>query len=354
MREPVLLDHAGAWRVYLGGSRIRALRGDTAPMDDHFPEEWIASVVEAAGLGASPGDGLSRLRETPFSTLRSVIAEAPEAWLGEDFVRRHGADCGVLLKLLDAAERLNVQIHPTRKAAERIWGVPHGKLECWHFLNGRSIDGRPPCFYLGLRQEVTEKTLRQAFNSGISQRILDCMYRFPAVPGQTVLVEGGVPHAIGAGCLLMELQEPSDLTLRLEKRTASGTEVPDAQCHMGAGYDALFSMVQYTHLTREETREAYFIPPKVVENSPGGTVTQLLGHDRCSYFSMEQVDVRTSLTLKSCVAFYGLFVLSGHGSLQCGAKSIPLAPGDQLFVPGGALPVTLASKLRLIRFCGPQ
>ena len=76
MREPVLLDHAGAWRVYLGGSRIRALRGDTAPMDDHFPEEWIASVVEAAGLGASPGDGLSRLRETPFSTLRSDFSAA--------------------------------------------------------------------------------------------------------------------------------------------------------------------------------------------------------------------------------------------------------------------------------------
>lgn len=57
-----MLDHASAWRVYLGGRSIRALRGERAPVDDHFPEEWIASTVEAAGAGALPGAGLSRLR----------------------------------------------------------------------------------------------------------------------------------------------------------------------------------------------------------------------------------------------------------------------------------------------------
>lgn len=127
---PVLLDHAGAWRVYLGGSRIRALRGETDPQDDHFPEEWIASTVEAAGTGAQPGAGLSRVQEPPFPTLRDAIAASPEAWLGRDFVHRHGSSCGVLLKLLDAAERLNVQVHPTRESARELWGLPFGKAEC--------------------------------------------------------------------------------------------------------------------------------------------------------------------------------------------------------------------------------
>lgn len=154
--HPVLLDHAGAWRVYLGGSRIRALRGEADLKDDHFPEEWIASTVEATGTGATPGAGLSRLRENPFPTLRSEITAAPEAWLGRDFVRRHGRDCGVLLKLLDAAERLNIQVHPTREDAKRFWGVPFGKMECWHFLDRRPVNGLPPCVYLGLRQEITE------------------------------------------------------------------------------------------------------------------------------------------------------------------------------------------------------
>lgn len=349
-----MLDHAGAWRVYLGGRSIRALRGENAPVDDHFPEEWIASTVEAAGAGALPGAGLSRLREAPYSTLRDKIASAPGFWLGEEFVRQHGPDCGVLLKLLDAAERLNVQVHPSRDDARRFWGSPYGKLECWHFLDGRSINGQPPYFYLGLRQDVDKAKLQQAFYSGDFQRVLDCMYRFPAIPGQTVLVESGVPHAIGAGCFLMELQEPSDLTLRLEKRTASGTEVSDDCCHMGAGYDALFSMVRYEHFTEEETQNAYFIPARVLKTDAGGTMTQLLGYDRCPYFSMEEIQVRTALTLKSRPAFYGLFVLSGHGSLQCGEKRMSLTPGDQIFVPGGTPAITLASNLRLIRFFGPQ
>ena len=142
-----MLDHAGAWRVYLGGRSIRALRGENAPVDDHFPEEWIASTVEAAGAGALPGAGLSRLREAPYYTLRDKIASAPGFWLGEEFVRQHGPDCGVLLKLLDAAERLNVQVHPSRDNARRFWRSPYGKLECWHFLDGRSINGQLPYFY---------------------------------------------------------------------------------------------------------------------------------------------------------------------------------------------------------------
>ena len=67
-KEPVMLDHAGAWRVYLGGRSIRVLRGENAPVDNHFPEEWIASTVEAAGAGALPGAGLSRLRSRALIT----------------------------------------------------------------------------------------------------------------------------------------------------------------------------------------------------------------------------------------------------------------------------------------------
>lgn len=351
---PVLLDHAGAWRVYLGGSRIRSLRGGYGAADNHYPEEWIASTVEASGAGAVPGAGLSRLRGEGAPTLRELIAASPEAWLGRDFCRRHGHDCGVLLKLLDAAERLNVQVHPTRADAKRLWGLPFGKAECWHFLEGRA--GQPPSFYLGLREEVTEPVLRAAFDSGEPQRVLDCMHRFPAVPGQTVLVDGGVPHAIGAGCFLLEIQEPSDLTLRLEKRTASGTQVPDRLCHMGIGYDAMFSLIRYPGLSRSATRAAWFVPPRVLEDGPAGTVTQLLGYDRCPYFSLERILAAADLTLDARPAFYGLFVLSGSGTLLCGGREIPLAPGDQLFVPGGCPAVVLKpeSPLCLIRFFGPR
>ncbi len=354
--QPIPLDHAGAWRVYLGGQRIRRLRGLQDAEDNHFPEEWIASVTEAAGAGAVPGAGLSHLRHAPEWTLRDLIAADPPRFLGERFVQRHGNSCGVLLKLLDAAERLNVQVHPSREDAMRLWGLPFGKTECWHFLESRQVDGHPPVFYLGLRPEISADILRRAFESGESERILDCMHCFPVRAGETVLVGSGVPHAIGAGCFLLEIQEPTDLTLRLERTTASGSRVPDEICHMGAGYDAMFSLIQCPGLSREETRARWFLPSNPLASTEGGRITRLLDYSRCPYFAMDRMEVWGVLRLPQESVFCGLFVLSGAGELLSGSFRSSLKAGDQLFIPAGcpALEFKADGALQLIRFFGPQ
>lgn len=355
-KTPVPLDHAGAWRVYLGGRRIRRLRGLPGDGDDHFPEEWIASTTEAAGAGAVPGAGLSRLRNHPERTLRELIASNPTAFLGERFFRRYGGNCGVLLKLLDAAERLNVQVHPNRGDARRFWQLPFGKMECWHFLDARKGDGGLPVIYLGLKENVTPDLLRRAFESGDSQRVLDCMHRFPAATGETVLIEGGVPHAIGPGCFLLEIQEPSDLTLRLEKTTTSGTKVPDELCHMGIGYDAMFSLIRFPGLSSDEVRAKWFVPSLPLSPAPGGQITHLLDYNRCPYFAMEQIDVWDTFRLPQEPVFYGLFTLSGEGELSSGYFHCVLGGGDQLFIPAECPPLEIRARspLRLIRFLGPK
>ena len=353
---PMRLNHAGAWRVYLGGKRIRALRGEANVQDDHYPEEWIASTTPAAGAGAVPEDGLSRLAERPSLFLRDAIAASPDRFLGRSFVRTYGSHCGVLMKLLDAAERLNVQVHPDRAAAKRLWNSPYGKTECWHFLPGRTIDGRPPVFYLGVREQVTPSDFRKAFESGDPQRLLGCMCAFEAKPGQTVLVESGVPHALGAGCFALEIQEPSDLTLRLERRTASGSVVPDEICHLGAGYDTMFSLIQYDHLSREKLLQKYVMAPKILYAGTNGRIIRLLDETICPYFQMDQVEVVSCLELSAPAQFYGLFVLSGRGQLLCEELRFPLSPGDQFFVPADcpAIRVCADEPLCFIRFSGPR
>ncbi len=353
---PVPLDHAGARRVYLGGRNIRQLHGCPAPEDDYFPEEWIASVTEAAGADAAPGAGLSRLRDNASRTLRDLIASDPVSFLGEPFVQQHGESPGVLLKLLDAAERLNVQVHPSREEATQFWGLPFGKTECWYFLEGRQINGQPPCIYLGLRPEVQTEDLRQAFEQGDSQQVLACMHRFPVKAGETVLVGSGIPHAIGAGCFLMEIQEPSDITLRLERFTSSGVQIPDEICHMGAGYDAMFSMIHYPGLSREETWRKCFIPPVPLAEESGGRVTKLLDYSRCPYFSMDLIKVWKVLRFPEDDIFSGLFVLHGKGELLAGGQRFPLRAGDQFFIPAGCPAISLYAEeaIRLIRFFGPQ
>ncbi len=298
---PIRLDHAGAWRVYLGGKRIRALYGEKDPRDDHYPEAWIASTTPAAGAGAVPEQGLSRQAEQPSLFLRDVIAASPDCFLGRAFVQAYGCHCGVLLKLLDTAERLNVQVHPDRSAARRLWDSLYGKTECWHFLPGRTIDGKPPVFYMGLREHVTLADFRRAFESGDPGQLLACMYAFEASPGQTVLVESGVPHALGAGCFALEIQEPSDLTLRLERRTASGSVVPDEICHLGIGYDAMFSLIRCDHLSREQLPQLRSLGETgdSFRKKSSCCCDRSLQSRKCQAFSAQQI--RRALPLPYCV-----------------------------------------------------
>lgn len=353
---PIRLNHAGAWRVYLGGKRIRALCGEKDPRDDHYPEAWIASTTPAAGVGAVPEQGLSRLAEQHSLFLRDVIAAAPDIFLGQAFVRTYGSHCGVLLKLLDTAERLNVQVHPNRSAARRFWNSAYGKTECWHFLPGRTINGKPPVFYMGLQQHVTLSDFRRAFESGDPGQLLSCMYAFEASPGQTVLVESGVPHALGAGCFALEIQEPSDLTLRLERRTVSGSVVPDEICHLGIGYDTMFSLIRCDHLSREELLQKYVMEPVSLCKGPNGQIVRLVDDAACPYFQMDRMDAVSCLDLPAPAQFYGLFVLQGKGQLLCEGRHFPLFPGEQFFVPAGCPAIRLSADepLSVIRFSGPQ
>ena len=129
---------------------------------------------------------------------------------------------------------------------------------------------------MGLREHVTLADFWRAFESGDSGQLLSCMYAFEASPGQTALVESGVPLALGAGCFALEIQEPSDLTLRLERRTASGSVVPGEICHLGIGYDAMFSLIRCDHLSREQLLQKYVMKPKPLYEWPNGRIIRLV------------------------------------------------------------------------------
>ena len=114
MITPLRLSPAKAWRTYLGGRLIAALHDETAE-DTHFPEEWILSTVTAKNAGREHiVEGLSCLEKTG-EPLRDWLSRHPEA-LGPG-----RSETGMLMKLLDAAERLGIQVHPSRENARRYF-----------------------------------------------------------------------------------------------------------------------------------------------------------------------------------------------------------------------------------------
>jgi mannose-6-phosphate isomerase len=207
------------YRFYRGGALIERLRGDPE-RDGDQPEDWIASVVLARNPGRDePEAGLTRLEEGPL--LRDVIRERPAHWGAPD----------VLVKLLDPVERLPVHAHPDREFARVHLGSDYGKTEAWQIVATR--DGTSDV-WLGLREDVDPSQYRAWIEEQDTDALLGSLHHLAVGPGDVVFVPAGVPHAIGGGALIVELQEPTDFSILCEWK---GFPVDPGEAHLGLGWD---------------------------------------------------------------------------------------------------------------------
>ncbi|WP_375387199.1 class I mannose-6-phosphate isomerase [uncultured Amnibacterium sp.] len=220
-------------RFYRGGRRITDLRGDP-PAGSHEPEDWVASTTHVLGR---PGVGETALADG--TTLATAVAADPVGWLGEAHVARWGADTRLLTKLLDAGQRLPVHAHPDGDFAQRHLGHAHGKTEAWVILAGGTV-------HLGLREDIDEQQLRALVDGQRTERLLGLLHAIDVRPGDAVLVPAGRLHAIGEGVLLLEVQEPEDLSILLEW---DGFDLDGASDgHLGLGFDVALQAVSRTRL----------------------------------------------------------------------------------------------------------
>lgn len=204
---PVFLEKNRVWRVYLGGKLLGEFQGNSEE-DTNYPEEWISSTVAALNKGSTdPKEGLSRL-EGGEETLKEWMEKYPEQMLG---ARK---DLGVLVKFLDSAIRLPVQVHPDRKFSREHLNSNFGKAEMWIVLATRENAG----IYFGFKEKVSMEEFSRDVEE--SRQDKETMSRFlnwyPVKPGDVFFIPGKAVHAIGPGCLVLEIQEPTDFTIQPE------------------------------------------------------------------------------------------------------------------------------------------
>jgi hypothetical protein len=174
-------NFTGPARTPWGGTRIRALKGMAA---GQVGESWELSVEPSFPSRFAGGELLS-----------DRIARAPRDWLGAELERGSTA---LLVKLLDAADELSVQIHP-RDDYEGLAPGESGKPECWYVVE------RDPgaCLYIGLRPSVDAAAMSRALDGGDVPALLE---RVVVEPGDFFVIDAGTPHCIGRGVLLVEPQ----------------------------------------------------------------------------------------------------------------------------------------------------
>ena len=307
-------------RTYRGGKLIDAFLGKENPADTGTPEDWISSFVEAKNRNYTEGEGLTEVSVDGGRMRLCDVVSMEDLGPGR-------SDSGVLMKLLDAGERLGIQVHPTAEFATAHFGVGYGKTECWHILATRE---KEDCaVYIGFKEGITKTLWRSLYERQDIDGMLAWMHRIPVKAGDTVLVRAGTPHAIGAGCFLLEIQEPTDFTMRVEKTTVSGEVLTPHQLHYGAGEEALFECFLYDGISEAEARSKY-----VVERCRTDVGRErLVGFSDTPCFALEKLSCGG--VIKAPDSFVTLVVTCG-GDLTVGEEALLVRRGDKLFVPYGS------------------
>jgi mannose-6-phosphate isomerase len=328
------------WRTYFGGKEIERWQGMPNPADGEMPEDWIGSTVIARNPGREhvTDEGLSKvLLETGEQLyLKELIAKDPEGFLGKRHYEKFGDNPGVLVKIIDSLNRLIIQVHPDKFFAKSEMASDYGKTEAWYILGGRKVDGEEPYVLLGFKPGVTREAWIDMFNKQDIQGMINSLHKIYVKPGEMYFIEGGVPHAIGSGCFLIEIQEPTDYTMRVERKTPEGRVIPDQACHQGVGFDKLFDCFHYDSFTLEQTLNRWKVESKVLFNSDEAEVSQLIGEEQTNLFKMSQYKIKKQYEIQQEGIFSLAAITSGEGELEYGdEEKIHVKQGDFLFVPAG-------------------
>jgi mannose-6-phosphate isomerase len=326
---PIILEsNQPPARFYRGGPQIAEFRG-TAAAGVNVPEDWVGSVTTVAG------EDLLGLTMLPNGRLlRDELADDPVAWLGRDHVDAHGADPLLLVKLLDAGQRLPVHAHPDDAWASSHVGHAHGKAEAWYILEPGEV-------FLGLREAITSEALQSMVAAQDIESLIGLLNRREVTRGDTVYVPPGTLHAIGEGTFLAEVQQPEDLSILLEWRDFA---IDGAVAgHLGVGFPTAITAIDRRALGGADVDALI---------TSGRAGTSVLSPESKKYFRADHHVVTG--TVEIARGFAILIVTEGDLELVTQEGSLAARRGSTILIPHGAGSVTLAGHGAALLFRPPD
>jgi mannose-6-phosphate isomerase class I len=318
---PFLL-RPSAKKYLWGGSRL----------NDDFNLGLDADSLAEAWVCSTHPDGESKI--STGESLRSVLENHPD-YLGTHALSlvNGRVDLPILIKLIDAKKDLSIQVHPDDKYAS-IHEHSLGKTEMWYVL-----DAKPDSSLIyGFSRDVNAATVRDAINTGRIGRYLNTV---KVKKNDVFLVEPGTVHAIGAGCLIAEIQESSNITYRLfdyDRIDKNGTK---RELHIKRALDV-------ANLSSSATPRQ---PMRVLKYKPG-YASELL--TSCKYFRIERLLLNTEICRDlvefktGSNSFHALLCVDGCGSILLDRGMLNFFKGDCVFVPAESVLLKLHGKAQIL------
>lgn len=310
---PNLIDH-----FYRGGDRIARLR-NIEQSHEFQPEEWLGATVSRAGHGVV---GLARTLDGAL--LRDLVVAAPAAWVGPGHaLAAHPSDTGLLVKLLDARQRLPVHVHPTREFASSHLDCPYGKSEAWFVL-----DTEPgAAVHIGWKNPVNRDELDRRRDAQDSEWMLAQMNSVEVKRGMGIFVPAGTVHAIDAGIFVAEVQEPTDFSILLEWSVTTSTR---EESHLGIGFDVVMPAVSTDALDR--TALDRLIVQHDFDARPFEPVS-MLPKLADPYFRLLYAGAAPTTSVPVDAGFAVALVVEGTGTMVGGEGELDYLAGDVFAVP---------------------
>lgn len=299
-----------------GGQRLKALYGG-ADMEN-IAESWVLSCHRAGPCVVAGGEFDGR-------TLADVLAVCGDGVLG---TKKRSGEFPILIKLIDAADKLSVQVHPDDAYARRNEN-DNGKTECWYILDA---DENAELIF-GVKEAMTREEFRAHIEA---DTLTEAVRRVRVKKGDVAFIPAGTLHAIGGGILLAEVQQSSDVTYRVYDYGRLQNGKP-RELHIDKA-------VETTTLTPSD---GSLRPLGAPIGKDGYTETLLAS---CAYFTMTRLEIESSLHgQKSEESFISLLATDGAGEYRDADGVIPLKKGDSLFIPAGTGSYTVEGRLDLLK-----
>ena len=302
-------------RLRWGGRRLGELLGKSIGPHVDYAESW--EICDC-------GTDCSTVETGPWQRwdLRDLIRELPRDMLG----RHAGLDrFPLLVKFLDAHDRLSVQVHPDDTQAATLAPGQRGKTEAWVIVEAAAGSH----IFAGLKSSVDRPTLERALTEGTLEQ---CLARHEVAPGDCFFIPAGTVHAVGAGIVLAEVQQSSDVTFRLFDWNRTGVDGRPRPLHVQQALSCIdFKRGPVSKIFR-----------KGIPAATDGTDDVVI----CPFFTLRRHDLVTSKTIVADDRCHILICLDGEW--ECGGhdESHKLAPGSAVLAPASSLPVQIAPQGR--------
>ncbi len=299
--RPILRDYL--W----GGRRLEQLGKELGP-GDHWAESWEICDHHAGQSVVLGGEWAGK-------TLGELVADH-----GPELLGRHHPQprFPLLFKFLDAERTLSVQVHPNDDQAALLDPPDLGKTEAWVVL-----DAKPgSVLYAGLKRGFDRRALAREVQRGTCEL---CLHQFEPRAGDCVLLHAGAPHAIGAGLLIAEIQQSSNVTYRLYDWNRVGPDGQPRALHIEEALDVIDYQRGPVHAQQPQPTD-----------QPGRTRLA-----ECDKFVLDRREANAPFEIGGDDRFHIVAVVAGQATLAGDPASQPLGVGSSALLPAGAGKVSI-------------